>query len=237
MEFPGGTGCTAGHSRPKVGLARADEARGASGTDRSRSAPSPLARDDGACLRDVQQPLAILLENDVRPVLTPLIRGEERTLSLDEQRLLAAWAAKTALMLDLVASAPIVPAGFYCELRQLRTALPSQAIWLAAYLGNRKAIWAEHRGLHITEDEPPNAFITTFSVFRVVFQVVGHFTKGGATFDDTRLLSLGLARIWPACENPIDWPRERLAFGDDALAELAASINGYRARPTARRLS
>jgi hypothetical protein len=33
-----------------------------------------------------------VLENDVQPVLGPLISGEERTLAPDEQRLLATWA-------------------------------------------------------------------------------------------------------------------------------------------------
>lgn len=169
-----------------------------------------------------------VLENDVQPVLRPLIRGEERTLTPADQRVLAAWAAKTALMLDLASGAPIIPTGFYYEFRQLRTALPSQAVWLAAYLGKSKAIWAEHRGLHlgVNEAEPPNAFVTTFSVFRVVFQVVGHFTKGGATFKEGRLLSLGLFPIWPARGEAAEWPRNRLAFADDGLAELAASING-----------
>lgn len=169
-----------------------------------------------------------VLENDVQSVLRPLIRGEERTLTPGEQRLLATWAVKTALMLDLASGAPIIPAGFYYELRQLRTALPSQAVWLAAYLGKSKAIWAEHRGLHIGVGaaEPPNAFVTTFSVFRVVFQVVGHFTKGGATFDDSRLLGVGLSPIWPARDEAVEWPRGRLAFADDGLTELAASING-----------
>jgi hypothetical protein len=42
-----------------------------------------------------------VLEKDVQPVLGPLIYGEERTLSPDEQRRLATWVVKTALMLDL----------------------------------------------------------------------------------------------------------------------------------------
>ncbi|MGH9033243.1 MAG: hypothetical protein ACRDZV_14050 [Acidimicrobiia bacterium] len=142
--------------------------------------------------------------------------------------MLAAWAAKTALMLDLATGAPTIPTGFYHEFRQLRTALPSQAVWLAAYLGRNTAIWAVHRGLHIGigGEEPPNAFVTTFNVFRIVFQVVGHFTKGGATVADARLVSAALSSIWPPRPDPIDWPRDRLAFNDEALRKLAASING-----------
>jgi hypothetical protein len=168
-----------------------------------------------------------VLENDVQPTLAPLIRGEERALSVDEQRLLATWAVKTALTLDLTSGQPVIPTGFYHGFRQLRTPLPSHAVWLGAYNGN-KAIWAEHRPLHIGigADEPPNGFVSTFTVFRCLFQVVGHFTKGGAAVADTRLLAHGLWPIWPPRADVVAWPRERLAFGDDAIADLAISISG-----------
>jgi hypothetical protein len=169
-----------------------------------------------------------VLETDVQPILAPMIRGEERTLSANEQRLLAAWAVKTAMMLDLTSPTPVIPVGFFQHVRQTREALPSNVVWVGGYLGNRKAIWAEHRGLHlgIPETEPPNGFVTTFTVFRVLFQVLGHFTKGGATFTEGRLYAAGLWPIAPAQREAVDWPRERLAFNDEAVAELAQSING-----------
>src|SRR6266508_2629033 len=58
-----------------------------------------------------------VLEKDVQPVLGPLIHGEERTLAPDEQRLLATWAIKTALMLDLGGGRPLIPTGFYYDFR------------------------------------------------------------------------------------------------------------------------
>ena len=104
----------------------------------------------------------------------------------------------------------------------------ANAVWLGAYLGKQKAVWAEHRGLRlgVPEDEPPNGFVTTFTTYRVLFQVVGHFTKGGATFDDRRLFAAGLWPIAPIRRDLIDWPRERLAFDDDEVADLARSISG-----------
>ena len=50
-----------------------------------------------------------VLENDVQPVLAPLIRGEERTLAPREQQLLATWAVKTTLMLDLWTGKLLIP--------------------------------------------------------------------------------------------------------------------------------
>jgi hypothetical protein len=169
-----------------------------------------------------------VLENDVKPILGPMIRGEDRTLLPEEQRLVAAWAAKTAFMLDLASGDPAIPVGFYQSLRQRRTALPTHIIWLGAYLGSTRAVWTAHRPLRldIDQDEPPNAFVTTFSVFRCLFQVVGHFTVGGATFNEGRPLSLALWPIWPPRKDSIGWPRDGLAFDDEALDELAASVRG-----------
>jgi len=169
-----------------------------------------------------------VLEKDVQPVLGPLIHGEERTLAPDEQRLLATWAIKTALMLDLGGGRPLIPTGFYYDFRLRRCPLPGQVVWLGAYRDSYYAAWASHQALHvgISTNEPPNAFVSTFTAFRAVFQVVGHFTRGNMNVDDRRLLAAALARIWPPREEPIDWPPRKLAFGDDSLAELAQSIKG-----------
>jgi hypothetical protein len=169
-----------------------------------------------------------VLETDVSPVLRPMVRGEERTLSPDEQRLLATWAVKTAFMLDLHTGIPVIPTGFYYDLRRRRSPLSSNVVWVGAYSGSRWAAWVSHTGLYlgITPDKPPNAFVTTFTAFRVVFQVFGHFTKGGASLNDSRALAGALAPIWPPTDRAVDWPLQRLAFNDTSLVRLASSITG-----------
>lgn len=170
-----------------------------------------------------------VLENDVRPALAPLVRGEKtRTLSVGVQRLLATWAVKTALMLDLSTGSPVVPTGFFHEFRLRRYPLESHFVWLGAYRGSNWSVWASHRGVQFgaRSGEPPLGFVTTFTAFRVIFQVVGHFTTGGAAIQDDRMLSAGLHQIWPPGEGPIEWPRDQLAFGDDALVELDRSFVG-----------
>jgi len=169
-----------------------------------------------------------VLENDVKPVLAPMLRGAEQGLSPFDQAQLATWAVKTAFMLDLGSASPLIPAGFYHQLRQRRRPLESNVVLCGANLGTRKAIWAEHRGLHIGVggSEPANAFVTTFSVSRILFQVVGHFTKSELKVEDSRPEAVGLIQLWPNRSKNVRWPRRQLAFDDAALADLAARISG-----------
>jgi hypothetical protein len=169
-----------------------------------------------------------VLEGDVATVLAPLVRGESsRRLSRRDQRLLATWAVKTALMYDLSTGAPVIPTGFFHDFRLRRSPLSSHVVWLGAYSGER-AVWARLRGLGLGETggEPVRGFVATFTAFRAIFQVVGHFTRGGATIRDDRAWSAGLLRIWPMDVETVDWPRNRLAFDDDALVDLEESVVG-----------
>jgi hypothetical protein len=170
-----------------------------------------------------------VLENDVRPVLAPLVRGEKTALlSVRDQCLLASWGVKTALLLDLSTGSPVVPAGFFHDFRLRRCPLESHVVWLGAYRGSNRAVWARHRGLQLGAGpaEPPLGFVTTFTAFRVIFQVVGHFTAGGATIRDDRLWSAGLHQTWPVRDESIEWPRGRLAFDDEALVQLDRTFVG-----------
>ncbi len=169
-----------------------------------------------------------VLETDVAPVLRPMIYGQDCDLTPADQRLLATWAAKTAMTLNLLDPATaFMPLGYYRELRQERCALSSMVVWVGGYADNRYVTWARQGPLHIGDPRPerPNACLTTFTAFRVVFQVLGHFTTGGATLTEGRLASLALHAIWPPRSETLRWPRDRLAFGDDALVELAESFS------------
>lgn len=172
-----------------------------------------------------------VLENDAKRVLSPMVRGEPLvSLNTDDQLLIGTWAVKTALMLDLASgSGPIIPLGFFRQARQLRSPLPNTVVHVGAYK-DQMAVKAWHDGLYVPDasgvkPDKPNGFVTTFAVHRVVFQVLGHFTVGGATFKDSRLLGAGLHAIWPSRAETIQWPRNNFAFGDEALQELASSVS------------
>jgi hypothetical protein len=170
-----------------------------------------------------------VLEQDVRPILEPMVLGqEERILSREEQLLLATWALKTVLMFDVASGdQAVIPMGYYREFANLRTPLPSTQIWIGAYLGNapvlayRDALWID-----IPHDEPPNAFVATITAFRVVFQVVGHFVKAASFRDRRYQFAPAIHRIWPVASGSVRWPARNNAFGDESLREFAHSFEG-----------
>lgn len=167
-------------------------------------------------------------ENDVKAVLRPIVLGTDCDLTPSAQALLATWAVKTALMINLLDPASaFIPLGRYREFGQERRALSSTVVWIGGYVGMRFVAWTSQSPLYLGDPRPelPNAFVTTFTAFRVVFQVLGYFTKGGATLTDGRPASLALHRIWPPRRETLRWPRAGLAFADESLAELAASFD------------
>jgi len=168
-----------------------------------------------------------VLEKDVQPTLSSMILGPQpgepqyRTLTSAQQELLATWAVKTAFMIDFSGIAPpVIPAIYYQQLRMYRQALPNTVVLLAAYKGDQRAIFAAHGGLHlgIEPGMPPNVFMTLFTAGRVVFKIFGYI---GSDFPQNvsynSAFDHGLNRIWPATGDSIDWPRNGMAFNDDAL--------------------
>jgi hypothetical protein len=167
-----------------------------------------------------------VLENDTSQILAPMVRGEGRRLEPAEQKLLATWALKTAMMLDLTSGNPTVPAGFFHMLRQRREPFESAIVDIGAYIDSTWAAWAQPRALHIAVDtaERPNGVVVTILVGRVIFQVVAHFARGEMSIDDDRIYKDALARIWPPSPNVLEWPPAGLAFGDKWLTLLAEGI-------------
>lgn len=170
------------------------------------------------------------LENDVRPILAPMIVGESRKLWAEDQEKLAAWAAKTALMIDLSQKGKsMIPEGYFRELRLRRTALPSQVVYISAYGGSTWAGWAHGLGLRAdgaAESASPAGFVITFTVFRVVFQVMGHFASGEVRLNEGRWqYAAAIERIWPRWKLPVEWPKSTSVFFDKSLEEFANSVN------------
>jgi hypothetical protein len=171
------------------------------------------------------------LETEARPVLTPLILGESRELSPDDQRLIAAWSCKTALVAMLSSSEEErargygVPPAEYRALyatREHPEPLPHSQYWISRYLGERPpgAIRVVHLVIKLDglpEPEVPSAYSLTVMIGALVVQGV-RFT--------TPSLEVNLA---PGLDLPSIWPTARVASwppadqsDDESLEEMLA---------------
>ncbi len=164
------------------------------------------------------------LEIAAKPLLLPLLRGNLHVLDGPSQRVVAAWAVKTALAMALANTPPRpIEAIHYRSMTRARLRPPPNTfVWLAAYRGPRHAFHAP-RSLMLTGTSggSAEAYASTFNVGRPIFHVVGHshnerlaFTKGGAWPRMT-------AQIWPVMDLT-PWPPPMI-LDDDALLALAAS--------------
>lgn len=78
------------------------------------------------------------LESEARPVLTRLVMGKRTDLSSTEQKTVATWSYKTALLFQLLRAenARPIPHGRFHELFVLRRPPAETRIWLGAARGN-----------------------------------------------------------------------------------------------------
>lgn len=80
-------------------------------------------------------------------------------------------------------------------------------------------------------DERPNVFVTTFSLFRVLFQLVGHFTKSETEFFQRQPRACN----WPHSDLARAIAGGRLATRTAGLQRRSARRAGEHRRPVARR--
>jgi hypothetical protein len=174
-----------------------------------------------------------VLENDCKPLMLSIEKAARKgnptiELSTAEQTRLATWAVKTAYLIDAY-QAPIVPRGLLHQFALDRLPNKWTAVWVAGYTPD-VAARAEKRALDFltSAGEPsrnsPNAFIVTFTILNMLFQVVGHFNGGNWTLRDDRWqYADALFRIWPDPAPKLAWP-PAFGFSRDSWDGLAASI-------------
>lgn len=167
------------------------------------------------------------LESIAKPILTPLIHGEARELSRDDQRLITVWAFKTALVALLSssdeerASGYGVPAPEYAALYASRDhpePLPNCQFWTGYYAGERPPGTIRVVPLvveldDIAEPTVPPAYLMTV--------VIGALMVQGVRFIDPSMYVEAatepeLPCIWPT-EGSVTWPPDSRL--DDAAFE------------------
>ncbi|GGM41225.1 hypothetical protein GCM10007977_048290 [Dactylosporangium sucinum] len=172
-----------------------------------------------------------VLEGDVKAIMVPMFEG---TWHLDraQQERLAVWATKTALVLDSLNPVRVVPRAVGHALRLGHRPPDGVTVWMSPFLGTTRALAASSSPLHFPfpDEEPdpsrqPNAFVATFTVFRVAFQVLINFAVGELELSGGRPdVEACLMRIWPTEHDRIDWTSGPV-FWDHTLELLDRRIH------------
>jgi hypothetical protein len=138
------------------------------------------------------------LEDEVIPILRPMIQGIARPLTRRQQSVLATWAVKTAMVMQYKEHFLFrpIPENIYQWMREENgTPPPGHAVFLGCVSDRTVPRW--HKG-----KAGPEHYVMYMLIGAVVFQVIGAFdgatevTPAGPEWFDC---------IWPA-EKKITWP-------------------------------
>ena len=175
-----------------------------------------------------------VLEGDTKELLTSMTDAGAGhrppvQLSAAQQARLAAWAVKTAYLIDAYRE-PVIPRGFLQEFALKRAPNPWTVVWVGGYTPD-VALRADRKALDfLTRDgqstkNSPNSFAITFTILNLVFQIIGHFNGGTWTLEDGRQYGGALFKIWPDPGADLSWPPS-LGFSRISWEPLVASIAG-----------
>jgi len=151
------------------------------------------------------------IEDETRPILTPLIQHEDAELGPLEKETLARWATLRVMMAQYIDPAErpkAITKERYHRFYEVRELPPNAQIWMARR--NGEGSWpldAGRRELFIGEERPPkpNAYISAFAVGHVAFVFWGHEVENGATVRIGDGMKPYLLPIWPEID-PVSWP-------------------------------
>lgn len=175
------------------------------------------------------------LETDFVRIMGSHIANPKITMfDPSEQERVATWAIKTALLLEIYVTAlgqgAYVPTDNLRWLAEHNSPPPGSRVWLAGVESQMKrAAWAQAGGLAIGSGEFV-AYLATFSIGCVGFQVFGRNVVDSKTGDFARDLSplnppeklqQALVEFWPGNGDNACWPPSAL-INVDALPAVAA---------------
>ncbi|MFZ0773049.1 MAG: hypothetical protein WCA49_22455 [Candidatus Sulfotelmatobacter sp.] len=172
------------------------------------------------------------LETAVRPTMGGLVNDISMTLDEEQQRVLALWAVKTAMVIEGVKQEKN---NFYSaeQRNAFGTALippVETAIWLGR-CAQSNLLHGEARKLHVSNQRATNPLedgcATTFVTGRLVMQVLSVKRKPDAPRGNLKLrIRAGpweskLVQIWPVEKKRVNWPpAESFSDLDDGLRDL-----------------
>ena len=169
------------------------------------------------------------LEERAKPLIRAMAADEPVILDEDAQRVLAAWALKTAIVHDCAPGGPWRPSAMSAEARHLaQTGAPTGnvLVWLSGFLDAppaRARLWGTIANVVTMDGAQVTADIygATFSLgpvcFQIIFTAVPDMAEAFA-IEERPTISL----LWPY-RSPFGWS-ERNSFADDGFEDLAAAL-------------
>lgn len=174
-------------------------------------------------------------ESEATTLLPPTIAGESCQWTATQQRSIARWAFKTALMLDRSSLASAVaPMHHFKYLYERQTPPASATIYLARYFPNAGeehvgVLGSSYRPTGVDPDLYPDPYQITFNVGQVVFQVLGHSGTAPVELRRAGISDAGLVvpmsdvfrQTWPLRTESLAWPPMGGALNTGSLRALA----------------
>jgi hypothetical protein len=163
------------------------------------------------CKRCNETWLSNSVEETAKPILISLIEGRTGTVTLDMQRVLALWAAKTSMTSAHINKKPVTQQYEYSWLKRHLIPPPGWFISAAPYSGTewRNLGVFQHSGrLEVSVNDgcavEHNLVLTFIGMGHLLLIVQSSTWPRLFPFIGDRIK--GTARIWPPSRQPFDWP-------------------------------
>jgi hypothetical protein len=151
------------------------------------------------------------LDERARPFLKPMIRGRNQTLFPEGAQIIAYWALKTVMMIDLAQETKYqtVPETNYSALFAAKDVLPGTSVWLgtcsygAGALARYRTLYFDFNGTRV------GGFGATLSLGHLVVEVIRVENRGEWASRVVGKLREALRPLWPYL-GVVKWPTPAL---------------------------
>ena len=189
-----------------------------------------------------------VLQNEAKPILVPLLKGEKTILHRKAQSILAAWIAMFTMVAEFQSRTPRKVAISPAHRRHLmdRRMVPSdwkiwigyyeRQSWPAVYVHNALPVSSESSSINHTEDgfPLPNTQTTSFVLGKLYIHAISTAVRGG--INRQRVQAPGIVQLWPIKASPTGWSRIPLS-DHEAEGDLHGLHSGCRSSRSIAHLS
>jgi hypothetical protein len=155
------------------------------------------------------------LETPCRKVLPSMLRGQETVLDDTAQRVLAGWAAKTAMVGRYAHNPPGEIEPYWLEhIYRHHLPPPTWYVWVTAYRGKRY-VYYDARGFSLPDRlvKKVDGVVMSLLIGHVVFKVLGIPRGVTPSYPAGDILF----RLWPIAGKTLTWPPKKATLTDESL--------------------